>query len=45
MSRDITDLTAEYQLKVKNLLQACEDSGYPMRAFFTLRDPFEQGKL
>ncbi|MGR9051612.1 MAG: M15 family metallopeptidase [Gammaproteobacteria bacterium] len=45
MSRDLNDLVPEFREKVETLIAHCNDSGYPMRQFFTLRTPFEQGKL
>ncbi|MCD6526312.1 MAG: M15 family metallopeptidase [Desulfuromonas sp.] len=45
MSRDLNDLLPEFKTQVEQLLARCEASGYPMRPFFTLRTPFEQGKL
>jgi len=45
MSRDLNDLTPEFRVQVEQLISACDASGYPMRPFFTLRTPFEQGKL
>ena len=45
MSRHLDLLIPEFKLKVEELLFVCEESGYPMRNFFTLRTPFEQGKL
>ena len=45
MSRDLNDLIPEFREQVLQLLAACEDSGYPMRQFYTLRTPFEQGIL
>ncbi len=45
MSRDLNDLAPEFLPKVEKLLLLCEESGYLMRPFFTLRSPFEQGKL
>lgn len=45
MSRDLTDLTPDFRPQVEHLLALCDSSGYPMRQFFTLRSPFEQGKL
>lgn len=45
MSRDLNDLNVDFKTKVEELLSACEASGYPMRPFFTVRSPFEQGKL
>lgn len=45
MSRDLDDLIPEFRTRVDQLLSACDSSRYPMRQFFTLRSPFEQGKL
>ena len=45
MSRDLDALEPDFKLKVEELLSACDEYGYPMRQFFTLRSPFEQGKL
>lgn len=45
MSRDISDLEPSFRVKVEDLLSACEGAGFPMKQFFTLRSPFEQGKL
>ncbi len=45
MSRDLNHLGPEFRAKAGDLLQACQDSGYTMRPFFTLRTPFEQAKL
>lgn len=45
MSRDLNDLNPDFRSRVEDLLSACDASGYPMRQFFTLRAPFEQGKL
>ena len=45
MSRDLEDLIPEFKTKVEQLLSQCEQVGYPMRPFFTLRTPFEQGML
>lgn len=45
MSRDLNDLIPAFKSKVEQLLSDCASSGYPMRHFFTLRTPFEQGKL
>ena len=45
MSRDLNDLIPEFRAKIEELLNLCEQSGYPMRQFFTLRTPFEQGIL
>lgn len=43
MSRDLSDLTQEFRLKVEELLKKCDQSGYTMRQYYTLRTPFEQG--
>lgn len=45
MSRDLDDLTPEFKVKAEELIRLCDESGYPMRPYFTLRTPFEQGKL
>ena len=45
MSNNLEDLDPDFRAKVELLLSSCEESGYPMRQFFTLRSPFEQGKL
>jgi len=45
MSRELNDLIPGFKTQVEQLLSACESSGYPMRQFFTLRTPFEQGRL
>jgi len=45
MSRDLDSLVPEFRSKVEELLVLCDQSGYSMRQFFTLRTPFEQGKL
>jgi len=45
MSRDLNDLVPEFRPRVEELLTLCDRSGYAMRQFFTLRTPFEQGKL
>jgi peptidoglycan L-alanyl-D-glutamate endopeptidase CwlK len=45
MSRDLSDLVPEFRRQVEGVLSACDSSGYPMRQFFTLRTPFEQGVL
>ncbi|MGD8379618.1 MAG: M15 family metallopeptidase [Gammaproteobacteria bacterium] len=45
MSRELEDLVPEFRTAVRDLLDHCSASGYPMRQFFTLRTPFEQGKL
>jgi len=45
MSRNLDDLIPEFKTRVEELLATCAASGYSMRQFFTLRSPFEQGKL
>ena len=45
MSRELDDLIPEFKAQVEQLLSACNSSGYPMRQFFTIRTPYEQGKL
>ena len=45
MSRDLDDLIPEFRSIVDELLNLCDQSGYTMRQFFTLRTPFEQGIL
>lgn len=45
MSRNLADLEPGFRQNVEELLSACNESGYPMRQFFTLRTPFEQGRL
>ena len=45
MSRDLNTLVPEFKSKVEELLNLCDQSGYTMRQFFTLRTPFDQGKL
>ena len=45
MSRDLNDLVPDFRIQVEQLLAECESSGYTMKPFFTLRTPFEQGKL
>ena len=45
MSRDLDDLVTEFRAQVEELLNVCDQSGYTMRQFFTLRIPFEQGIL
>lgn len=45
MSRNLNDLLPKFRDKIEGLLSACEASSYTMRPFFTLRTPFEQGKL
>ena len=45
MSHDLNSLVPEFMSKVEELLNLCDQSGYTMRQFFTLRTPFEQGIL
>ncbi len=45
MSRDLNDLVFDFKTQVIELLRLCDESGYEMRPFFTLRTPFEQAKL
>lgn len=45
MSRDLNDLIPEMKSKCEQLLEKCEKSGYIMRPYFTLRDPFTQAKF
>jgi hypothetical protein len=45
MSRDLADLETGFRVRVEELLASCEQTGYEMKPFFTLRTPFEQGKL
>lgn len=45
MSRDLNDLIPDFKTQVEQLLSTCDYSGYSMEQFFTLRTPFEQGKL
>ncbi len=45
MSHDLNTLVPEFTSKVEELLNLCDQSGYIMRQFFTLRTPFEQGML
>ena len=45
MSRDLNILVPEFRSQVEGLLNVCDQSGYTMRTFFTLRTPFEQGIL
>ena len=45
MSRELDDLLPEFRNSVLQLLQNCNQSGYEMRQFYTLRTPFEQGIL
>jgi hypothetical protein len=45
MSRDLGNLIPDFRTQVEQLVSTCNSSGYPMRQFFTLRTPFEQGRL
>lgn len=45
MSRELDVLVPEFRTKVEQLLSECQASGYPMQQYFTIRTPFEQGKL
>lgn len=45
MSQSVKDLTKEFRPKAEALIKACEQRGIEMRPYFTLRDPFEQGRL
>lgn len=45
MSRDMNDLAPGFKVKVGQLLDKCEKSGYLLKPFFTLRSPLEQAKL
>jgi len=45
MSRDLNLLLAAFREPVERLLESCAVSGYTMRAYFTVRSPFEQAKL
>ncbi len=45
MSRSLDDLTSEFRGKVEQLLGVCHAAGVEMRPYFTVRTPFEQGKL
>jgi peptidoglycan LD-endopeptidase CwlK len=44
-SRDIDDLIPEFRPKARTLLANCKNRGIEMRAYETLRSPFEQGKI
>jgi peptidoglycan L-alanyl-D-glutamate endopeptidase CwlK len=44
-SRDIDDLIPEFRPKARTLLENCRNRGIEMRAYDTLRSPFEQGKI
>ncbi len=45
MPRELSHLTPTFRPLVEQLLAECEASGFPMRPFYTLRSPFEQGGL
>ena len=45
MAADLNQLQPEFKDKVLLLLSHCQQEGYTMRPSFTLRSPFEQGKL
>lgn len=45
MSRDLNDLVPQFRNNVEQLLEQCTQQGYPMRVYFTLRDPYEQARL
>lgn len=45
MSRDLSELIIPFRDKMEELLSTCEDSGYAMRPYFTMRSPFEQAKF
>lgn len=45
MSRNLELLEPSFKLKIDELLSQCNDSGYVMRQFFTIRTPFEQAVL
>jgi len=45
MSKDLLVLDSEFRTKVETLLKNCENEGYIMKPFFTVRDPFDQAKL
>ncbi len=45
MSRDLNDLVPAFKEQVEQLIIICDNAGYTMRPFFTLRTPFEQAKL
>jgi peptidoglycan L-alanyl-D-glutamate endopeptidase CwlK len=44
-SSNIDDLIPEFRPKAKTLLANCRNRGIEMRAYETLRSPFEQGKI
>lgn len=45
MSRDLNNLIASFRADVVALLELCEQQGFKMVPYFTLRDPWEQAKL
>lgn len=45
MSRDLDDLEPEFREKVVRVQESCDAKGYPMRCYFTLRDPQTQARF
>ena len=45
MGIDTTALTPEFNIKLTELLVACQGQGVEMRPYFGIRTPFEQAKL
>jgi peptidoglycan LD-endopeptidase CwlK len=45
MSANVNDLVPEFREKVLRLLEQSKAAGAEMRPYFTIRDPFQQGKL
>lgn len=45
MARDIGLLEPDFQQDVRKLLKLCEDDGYVMKPFYTIRGVYEQAKL
>lgn len=45
MSRELSDLVEDFQVPVRQLINACAERGVMMRPFFTLRPPAEQARL
>ena len=45
MPADLNQLVPEFTSKVQELLQRCQQQNIIMRPYFTIRDPFTQGKL
>ncbi len=45
MAANIEDLVPEFRQRAQQLLQNCTERGVAMRAYFTLRSPFDQAKL